>query len=87
MQPEPPCITEDYTMTDSEVSAKVNQLVERALDANDARLAAAERQFCQVTGLADGDETDKAIGNLAGAIGAAYSQAVTAALWTGHNSR
>ena len=73
-------------MTQSEVSATVDQLVGAALDANDARLAAAERQFCQVTGLANGDATDQAIGDLAGAIGEAYGQAVTAAFWAGHNS-
>jgi hypothetical protein len=72
-------------MTKSELSERANQLVERALFANDERLAAAERQFCKVTGLADGDVTDRAIGELAGAIGAAYCQAVTAAFWAGHN--
>ena len=30
-------------MTDNEVSDKANQLIERALEANDARLAAAEQ--------------------------------------------
>ena len=72
-------------MTQSEVSAKVNQLVERALDANDARLAAAEREFCQLTGLADSEATDQAIGDLAGTIGAVFMQAVTAAIWESHN--
>ena len=74
-------------MTQNEVNVKVNQLVERALDANDARLAAAERLFCQVTGLGNSDETDQALGDLAGAIGAAYSQAIVAAIWAGYNNR
>ena len=86
-------------MTKSEVSAKVNQLVERALDANDERLAAAVLRFCQVTGLPSNDSTDQAIGALPGAIGTAYSQAVTAAIdseysqataaafWASHNNR
>ena len=74
-------------MTQNEVNVKVNQLVERALDANDERLAAAERLFCQVTGLGNSDETDQALGYLAGAIGEAYTQAVTAAFWAGHNGR
>jgi hypothetical protein len=73
-------------MTESELSERVNQLVGTALDANDERLAAAERQFCQVTDLPDDDHTDQAIGDLAGAIGAAYCQAVTAAIWAGYNN-
>ena len=76
----------DYTMTENEVSNKANQLIERAFDANDDRLAAAERQFCQFAGLADCDETDVLIADLSGAIGEVYSQAVTAAFWAGYNS-
>ena len=72
-------------MTKSEVSATVDQLVSSALDANDERLAAAERQFFQATGLPGDDHTDQAIGDLTGAIGAAYCQAVTAAFFAGHN--
>ena len=74
-------------MTENELSDKTNQLIERALEANDARLAAAERRFRQVTGLAEDDATDWALCDLAGAIGEAYTQAVTAAFWAGHNGR
>ena len=73
-------------MTEREVVATVGWIVEAALEAHDASLAAAERRFCQVTGLGNSDETDQALGYLAGAIGAAYNQAVTAAFWAGQNS-
>ena len=72
-------------MGEREVIATVERIIEAALDDNDIRLAAAERRFCQVTGLAEDEATDWAIGDLAGAIGAVFSQAVTAAFWAGHN--
>ena len=72
-------------MTAREIVVTLEGIIEAALDDNDFRLAAAERRFCQVTGLGNSDETDQAIGYLAGAIGEAYTQAVTAAFWAGHN--
>jgi len=73
-------------MTEREVIATVERIVSATLEAHDASLAAAERLFCQVTGLAEDDATDWAIGDLAGAIGEAYGQAVTAAIWAGNNN-
>jgi len=72
-------------MTEREVIATVERIVSATLEAHDASLAAAERRFRQVTGLAEDDATDQALGYLAGAIGEAYTQAVTAAFWAGHN--
>jgi len=72
-------------MGEREVIATVERIIEAALDDNDIRLAAAERRFRRATCLPEDEATDWAIGDLAGAIGEAYGQAVTAAFWAGHN--